>query len=176
MEVQPEILPFVKAMTSAERLRIVGLLTHESKRAVDVASVLGVHVSDVSRHLEQLTTSGVVSEADGVYELNEDLIVSLARVSYDVKDGDVRKVLKTFLETDGRLKQILPMENKLLIILSFIVGAFDFNVNYTEKEVNTVLRRFYVDTATLRRHLVDHGFMARDGYGREYWRVNTDEK
>ena len=49
------------------------------------------------------------------------------------------------------------MGNKLLIILNFIVDVFAFDTNYTEKEVNTILRRFHVDTAALRRYLVDNG-------------------
>jgi len=185
MENQPEVLSFVKAMASAERLRIVGLLSQGSKRTVDVASALGVHASDVTRHLEQLTASGVVSEADGLYELNEKAIESLARGQfegkrpvYDAKeeDEDVRKVLQTFLKTDGTLKQIPPMGNKLLIILNFIVDAFDFDAHYTEKEVNTILRRFHLDTAALRRHLVDYGLMARESDGTKYWRVKDDAK
>jgi hypothetical protein len=57
-----------------------------------------------------------------------------------------------------------------LIILNFIVDAFDFDVNYSEKEVNTVLRRFHTDTAALRRYLVDHRLMARESDGTRYWR------
>ena len=180
MEPQPEVISFVKAMASAERLRIVGLLSQGPKSAVDVASALGVHPSDVTRHLEQLTASGVVTEADGVYELDEKAVESLARGQfegkrpvYDAKgeDEDARKVLKNFLKADGSLKQIPPIGNKLLIMLNFIVGAFDFDVDYTEKEVNTILRRFHVDTAALRRYLVDEDLMARESNGTKYWRV-----
>ena len=64
------------------------------------------------------------------------------------------------------------MGNKLLIILNFIVDAFSFDANYTEKEVNTILRRFHVDTATLRRNLIDHGLMARESDGTKYWRTH----
>jgi len=181
MEPQPEILSFVKAMASAERLRIVGLLSQGSKSAVDVASALGVHPSDVTRHLDQLTASGVVSEADGIYDLNEKAIESLARGQFEGKrpvyeakeeDDTVRKVLKNYLKADGSLKQLPPIGNKLLIILNFIVDAFDFDSNYTEKEVNTILRRFHVDTAALRRYLVDEGLMARESDGTRYWKVH----
>ena len=80
-------------------------------------------------------------------------------------------MLKSFLNADGSLKQIPPQGNKLLIILNFIVDAFAFDTNYTEKEVNTILRRFHVDTAALRRYLVDNGLMARESDGTRYWRV-----
>ena len=80
-----EILSFVKAMASADRLRIVGLLSQGAKRAAEIAQALGMHPSDVNRHLEQLTGSGVVSEADGVYDLNEKAIESLARGQFEGK-------------------------------------------------------------------------------------------
>jgi hypothetical protein len=186
MNEQPEILSFVKAMADADRLRIVGLLSRGSKRAAEIASALGMHLSDVNRHLEQLTASGVVTEADGLYDLNEKAIESLARgqfagkrPAYEAKDEkpeDVRKVLKNYLNADGTLKQIPQKGSKLLIILNFIVDAFSFDTNYTEKEVNTILRRFHVDTAALRRYLVDYGLMARESDGTKYWRVKEEAK
>ena len=119
METQPEVLSFVKALASADRLRIVGLLSQGSKRAVEIASALGIHPSEVSRHLEQLTASGVVREADSVYHLDEKAIESLARGQFEgkrpryeakeEKQEDVRKVLKAYLNADGTIKQI-PQE------------------------------------------------------------------
>jgi hypothetical protein len=181
MNEQPEILSFVKAMASADRLRIVGLLSQGSKRAAQIAEALGIHPSDVNRHLEQLTGSSVVSEADGVYDLNEKAIESLARGQFegkrpvyeskDEKHEDVRKVLKAYLNADGTIRQLPQEGKKMLIILHFILDAFSFDTNYTEKEVNTILRRFHVDTATLRRNLIDYGFMARESDGTRYWRI-----
>jgi hypothetical protein len=184
MNGHPEILSFVKAMTNADRLRIVGLLSQGGKRAAEIAVALGMHPSDVNRHLDQLVASNVVSEANGLYDLNEKAIESLARGQFEGKrpayevsqeePEDVRKVLKSFLNADGSLKQIPPQGNKLLIILNFIVDVFAFDTNYTEKEVNTVLRRFHVDTAALRRYLVDNGLMARESDGTRYWRVKIN--
>lgn len=180
MEENQEIMNFVKAMASVERLRIIGLLSRGSMSTKQITEAFGVHPSDVARHLEKLTASGVVGESDGVYELDEKAIESLAhglfkdkRPTYKAKDDeqdDVREVLKNCLNADGTFKRIPPKGNKLLILLNFIVDAFDFDVNYTEKEVNTILRRFHLDTAALRRYLVDHGLMARDSYGTKYWR------
>jgi len=185
MEQQPEMLSFVKAMASADRLRIIGLLSRGSKRAQEIAEALGIHPSEVNRHLEQLTASSVVREAEGVYDVDEKAIESLARGQFEgkrptfeaktEKQEDVRKVLKNFLNADGSLKQIPPMGNKLLIILNFIVNAFAFDTNYTEKEVNTILRRFHVDTAALRRYLVDYKFMARESDGTRYWRISNGQ-
>ena len=179
MNEQPEILNFVKAMASAERLRIVGILARGRATQSEIAEQLHVPVRDIFNHLAFLAEVGVVNESDGVYDLDEKTIESFARGQFegkrpsyetDEQPEDVRRVLKNFLNPDGSLKQIPPQGNKLLIVLNFIVDAFPFDANYTEKEVNTVLRRFHVDTAALRRYLVDHGFMDRESDGTRYWR------
>ena len=177
-----EILSFVKAMASADRLRIVGLLSQGSKRAVEIAEALGMHPSDVNRHLEQLTDSSVVSETQGVYDLNEKAIESLARGQFEGKrpvyvpeedrEEDVRKVLRAYLNADGTIRQLPQEGKKMMIMLNFILDAFSLDANYTEKEVNTILRRFHVDTATLRRNLIDYGLMARESDGTRYWRIS----
>jgi hypothetical protein len=183
MNEQPEMLSFVKAMASAERLRIIGVLVRGRARQSEIADQLHLPTRDVFNHLSFLVHVGVVNENDGIYDLDEKSIESLARgqfegrrASYEAKDApeDARKVLKSFLNADGSLKQIPPMGNKLLIVLNFIVDAFAFDTNYTEKEVNSILRRFHVDTAALRRYLVDNGLMARESDGTRYWRVRKE--
>ncbi len=183
MEPQPEMLDFVKAMSSAERLRVIGVLVRGKATQAEIAEQLHLPVRDVFQHLSFLVQVGAVRETDGVYDVDEKAIESLARGQFEgkrptfeakaEKQDDVRKVLKNYLNADGSLKQIPPMGNKLLIILNFIVDAFAFDTNYTEKEVNTILRRFHIDTAALRRYLVDYKFMARESDGTRYWRVKN---
>ena len=180
MNEQPEILNFVKAMASAERLRIIGILARGRATQSEIAGQLGMPARDVFNHLSFLANVGVINETDGVYDLDEKAIESFARGQFegkrpafetsDEKPEDVRKVLKNFLNADGSLKQIPPQGNKLMIVLNFIVDAFAYDTNYTEKEVNTILRRFHVDTAALRRYLVDNGLMDRESNGTRYWR------
>jgi hypothetical protein len=186
MNEQPDILSFVKAMASAERLRIIGVLVRGRATQSEIAEQLHVSVRDIFDHLTFLSEVGVIHETDGVYDLDEKAIEALARgqfegkrPSYEVtedKPEDARKVLKNYLNPDGTLKQIPPAKNRLLIVLNFIVDAFAFDTNYTEKEVNTILRRFHLDTAALRRYLVDNGLMAREGDGSRYWRVKEESK
>ena len=180
MNDQPEILSFVKAMASAERLRLIGVLVRGRATQAQIAEQLGMPVREVFNHLSFLVHVGIVHETDGLYDLDEKAIESFARGQFEGKrpmyeakeePEDVRKVLKNFLNADGSLKQIPLQGNKLLIVLNFIVDAFEYDTNYTEKEVNTILRRFHVDTASLRRHLVDNGLMGRESDGTRYWRV-----
>lgn len=186
MDTKPEILSFVKAMASAERLRVIGALVRGRATQTEIADQLHLPIRDVFNHLAFLAHVGLISEANGVYELNEKAVEALARgqfegkrAAYVAKEGqeeDVRKVLQNYLNADGTLKQIPPMGNKLLIILNFIVDVFPYDTNFTEKEVNTILRRFHVDTAALRRYLVDYGLMARESDGTRYWRVKNEAK
>ena len=180
MELNPEMLDFVKAMMSADRLRVIGVLARGRATQAQIAKQLHLPVKDVFNLISFLVHANVITETDGVYDLNEKAIERLARKEFEGKrpafetkeeeQEDVRKVLKSFLNADGTLKQIPPMGNKLLVILNFIVDAFAYDTNYTEKEVNTILRRFHVDTAALRRYLIDYKFMEREGDGSRYWR------
>ena len=185
MNEQPDILSFVKAMASAERLRIIGVLVRGRATQSQIAEQLHVPVRDIFDNLAFLAHVGVVHETDGIYDLDEKAIEALARgqfegtrTSYEIKEEkpeDVRKILKNYLNADGTLKQIPPARNRLLIILNFIVDAFAFDTNYTEREVNTILRRFHTDTASLRRYLVDNNLLARESNGSRYWRVKVEE-
>ena len=185
MNPEPEMLTFVKAMASAERLRVIGALVRGRATQAEIAEQLHVPVRDVFQHLAFLAHVGVVREEDGVYDLDEKAIETLARGQFegkrpayeakDTKQEDVRKVLKAYLNADGTLKQIPQEGKKMIIILNFILDVFPFDTNFTEKEVNTILRRFHVDTATLRRNLIDYGFMARESDGTRYWRVKDGE-
>jgi len=182
MNTQPEILAFVKAMASAERLRVIGTLVRGRATQAEIAEQLHIPVRDVFQHLSHLAHVGVVREEDGVYDLDEKAIEALARGQFEgkrpiyeakeEKQEDVRKVLKAYLNADGTLKQLPQEGKKMTIILNFILDAFPFDTSFTEKEVNTILRRFHVDTATLRRNLIDYGLMARESDGTRYWRIH----
>jgi len=60
-------------------------------------------------------------------------------------------------------------EEKKLLALKTIVCQFEKDKKYTEKEINAVLKQIYGDYATIRRDLIDYGFMERTGDCREYW-------
>jgi hypothetical protein len=101
--------------------------------------------------------------------LHEDALPGLA-LGMDVDAYD-RKVLSAFSDASGRIKAFPVQEKKFLVILRHILGEFEPGIRYSEKHVNQILARYSADTATLRRSLVEHGFMAREGGGGMYWRV-----
>ena len=79
------------------------------------------------------------------------------------------KVLASYFQPDGRLKDIPRQLKKKLAIYRYIIMEFQPARSYTEREVNEMLMRFFDDYCSLRRDLVDLGFLNRD-HG-IYWRI-----
>lgn len=83
--------------------------------------------------------------------------------------ADRDKVLRAFLDDDGRLVAMPAKHRKRLVVLDHIARAFVPGERYPETEVNVMLRAFGDDFAMLRRYLVDEGFLSREGG--VYWRT-----
>jgi hypothetical protein len=181
METNPEILDFLKAMSDADRLRIIGLLTQQRASRADIATKLNLPLPKVVDHLAFLELVGVLSQKEDLYELNEEKLTTLARDNFANErptyipapelDDKSKKVLKAYLNVDGSLRQIPTQPAKFQVILNYLLQAFAPNTNYTEKEVNQILRRFHEDTAGLRRDLVDAKMLDRESNGSRYWRI-----
>jgi hypothetical protein len=180
MKDSQEILDFVKAMADVDRLRIIGILARERASQPEIVALLNMPVRDVVNHLAFLEHVGVIANKDNSYELNTGNLERLARDQLrEEKPGYVpapdldeksRKVLVSCLNPDGTIKQLPPQAGKLKIILEYLVQAFTPGLDYTEKEVNTIIRRFHVDVSGLRRDLVDASLLARERDGSRYWR------
>ncbi len=180
-----EMLDYVKAMSDPNRLRIIGLLSQKSATRAEVAEKLKLSPKDSLTHLGFLEFIGVVTQTDGVFTLNNDKLAVLAKeklaearpsfVPAEYLDERSKKVLKAHLNVDGSIKQVPLQPAKLRVILDYLIPFFEFDTNYTEKEVNTILRRFNEDTAGLRRDLVDAGLLDRESNGSRYWRVKVGE-
>ena len=175
-----EILDFVKAMADADRLRIIGVLAKRRANKSEIAGRLNMPLRDTVNHLSFLEQVGVISLKDNLYELNTEKVEGLARdhlreekpvyVPSPDLDKKSRKVLVSCLEPDGTIKRLPFQPGKLKVILDYLIQAFIPGASYTEKEVNTIIRRFHVDVSGLRRDLVDAGLLARERDGSRYWR------
>jgi hypothetical protein len=181
--VTERLLPFFKALSDSNRLKIVGLLANRPHAVEELAASLDLKPSTISHHLSRLAEAGLVSaRAEGhynVYQLELDSLRETARlllseetlpaIASDVDIGAYqRKVLRNFLLPDGRLKDIPSQRKKRLIILEHLVQRFQPGTIYPEARVNEVLSQFHEDTATLRRELVGNGLMLREEG--QYWR------
>lgn len=70
-----------------------------------------------------------------------------------------------------RLRALPPKEKKKLVVLRAIADRFEQGVRYSGRQVDEVLSSIHDDRATLRRYLIEYGFMDRTTDGREYWRI-----
>lgn len=89
----------------------------------------------------------------------------------NVYDSEREKVFHAFFE-EGRLKALPVKLKKRLMILGFFAGRFEEGRRYLEKEVNLLISQTFDDYCTIRRELVDWGFMSRDESG--YLRLRPD--
>jgi Trp operon repressor len=73
------------------------------------------------------------------------------------------KILATVFESLNplKLKFFSSKEKKKIVTLMKIMEQFEKGKSYTEKEVNAILKDIYEDYPTLRRYLIEYGFMER---------------
>lgn len=89
---------------------------------------------------------------------------------YAITEKEREKVIKTYFNReDGRLSTFPSKEKRKIIVLSHIVKNFQINKGYSEKEVNTILKNIYDDYVTIRRYLIEYGFMERNRDCSIYW-------
>ena len=89
---------------------------------------------------------------------------------YEITAAEQEKFLRDafFSLQPLRLKVFPRKEKKKVAILSRIAEEFSQGRVYSEPEINAVLGRIYPDYATLRRYLIEYGFMQRTADCREY--------
>lgn len=74
---------------------------------------------------------------------------------------------------NGKLSTLPVKRKKRLYVLRVFARLFEPGATFPEKEVNARIEALYPDYCTIRRELVDFGFMARDAGG--YWRLEGDD-
>lgn len=92
---------------------------------------------------------------------------------YLITKAEEEKVLSTMFSSLSplKLKTFPAKEKKKIVILKKISEQFERNKRYSEKELNSIIKEIYEDFATVRRYLIEYGFMERTNDCREYWLV-----
>ncbi|RAP75138.1 DUF2087 domain-containing protein [Paenibacillus montanisoli] len=91
---------------------------------------------------------------------------------YALTQDEYTALLNKFLPhgLSGPLTGLPRKEKRKAALLRHIAGSFKKGRKYKEPEVNDVLKRFMADEyVTLRRYLVDYGFLSRESDGSSYW-------
>jgi len=178
----PALLDFLRGLSDARRLQIAGRLAGGHCSVDELAAMLDEKPAAIQRQLDQLVHLRLAAGPEGeaqTYRLRLDRIHALAgqvlarpRAEPPVESADEyeRKVLREFLRPDGAIREFPAQEKKFQVVVRYALRAFEAGQRYTEKEVNERLKRLNRDSATLRRAMVEYGWMQREGGGGAYWR------
>lgn len=158
-----------KALADPARLRILGRLAERPHAGHELAHQLALTPPTISHHMRKLVDAGLVEAAaeaqSRIYSLRTDALRELAQTppsaaqSAPATEDDA--VIRAFF--DGpRLRRLPAARKKRVIVLRRILERFESNREYPEREVDDLLRLAHDDVASLRRELVDYGFMVRD--------------
>jgi hypothetical protein len=169
----------VRALADPERVAIAGALARAEHTADELAAELDLDPRRVMAQLGKLTAAGVTAVAEDrrTYHLDVTTLRAAAEIVGPPRDAglalgaatdDEEQILKTFFR-NGRLTEIPMKRSKRRIVLERVALEFEPGRRYDEKEVNVIVGAFFTDHASLRRYLVDEGFLDRD-HG-EYWRT-----
>jgi hypothetical protein len=176
------VLPLFKLLADETRLRIIGLVADSEQNVGTLARHLQLTEATVSHHLSKLHAADLITmRAEGTshyYRLNPEALrainksllspakLSRAPAVADREPSEAR-ILKSFI-VDGRLVKIPESHAKREVVLRWVLDQLE-DRRYREREVSEILKRFHDDYATLRRELVNHRLMKREGG--IYWKA-----
>jgi hypothetical protein len=165
-------LKLLAALANVERIRIVALIADRAMTAAEIVAETDLGQEDVTAHLTVLGQAGLIATSKDRHErrltLRTDRLDQIAAACKErlatgqpPDDGaGIPPGIRQFFR-DGRLTNIPSKQSRYIEILSVLVEDFEPETAYPEAEVNQTLLRRNEDFATLRRDLVDFGFMTR---------------
>ena len=156
------------AVGEPTRLRILGLLAEREATGIELSERLGLTPPTISHHMAKLVEAGLVRVTPEAqrrrFRLDIDALRSPAvsgRAESPPPLDERAKIIRDFFDGD-RLRQIPASRKKRVVVLRHLLERFVPDREYPEREVNDLLRPAHDDVATLRRELVDYGFLVRD--------------
>lgn len=178
-----KVVAYHKALADATRIKLLILLAEGEQNGQVLAEKLGVTPATITHHATKLREASLINERrekNTIYfSLNHYFIKSNASAAeqliYRNKGEEVRveqveeerirlkeTVVRNFFTADGRLKHMPAQLKKKLIVLEHMVSKLDLGQKYSEKEINTFIKDFHDDFATIRREFIMHQFMFRE--------------
>lgn len=172
-----DAVDYLKLLLDAERLAVVGLVALAPTTADDLAERTDLRRREVLETLAPLVRGGIVVHEGECYRLDPVALRELAEdlpapappaeaVLFGMTDEEAEVLARFF--RGHRLTEIPAHRSKRLVVLERLALEFEPGVRYDEREVNEMLGAFHPDHASLRRYLVDEGFL--DRHEGEYWR------
>lgn len=195
---QERLLTMLKALADESLLTLFQMLHEREHMVGELAGRVGLTEPTVSHHLALLRKTGLVTlRMEGnrrFYHASEGGLAQLKRMVGDIEHlppapvasddrwidaldwGEAdRQVLRDYTHS-GQLTYLPVRQQKLIVILCWLATLFQPDRLYREPEVNTILKSVYEsDYVSLRRDLVDFGYLRRERGGGKYWLTPADE-
>lgn len=191
-----ELLNLIKSLADESRIAIIRLLAQQEVAVGDLAKQVDLGEPTVSHHLSKLREVGLVTVRtvgnQRFYRLNESglqhfkmliadlekspdqapLVLSDNQWIEDLPWDDADKAILQEYTLNRKLTHLPSKQKKLMIILCWLVSLFEKDRLYSEPEVNNILKEVYEeDFVSLRRDLIDFGFLRRERGGSKYWKA-----
>ena len=180
------LLQFFQVFSNESRLRLIGHLANGERSVGELARLLDLKEPTVSHHLAELKWLGLVDvRAEGnmrIYQLNTRALESISKDIFARPNlaalvpkselSEEERLLRAWVK-DGRIVNIPAQEKKKQIVIRWLAGQIDPARRWTEREFSEWLAQYNEDFATLRRYLVDSGYMARENG--IYWRTPEND-
>lgn len=150
-----------------------------------IASKLGISASTVRHHkfsfrekakqaklylsLYELALETPPNDKDSLIPIHEGAKMVDERYVTTKEERD--KILATVFSSLSplKLKVFSAKEKKKIVTLQRILEQFEKNKIYSEEQVNQILKDIYDDYPTLRRYMIEYGFMERSRDCHDYW-------
>lgn len=164
----------LKTLADETRLKIVNILAAGDSYTELIASKLSITEATVCYHLKKMEKSGIVTSSRSqfyiMYSLNEELLSATVRdivilpKTDEVIDTDEkyrREVIANFFRY-GKLISLPVQRKKRDIVLEEIAKSFEAGKDYTEPEVNEVIKQYHEDYCLVRREMISSKIMTRE--------------
>jgi hypothetical protein len=176
------LLGLDKSLTGlGEQQRMLLKLSRQGLGDKEIASRLGIAGSTVRNHrfalrerAKQARLFLAVMQLIESDESGGERLIPVRRSAtmvderYAVTEAERDSILsKYFLE--GRLSEFPTRQKRKLVVLGRIAESFAPGRRYTEKECNEAIKAFFDDYVTIRRYLIEYGFLDRKPDGSAYW-------
>jgi hypothetical protein len=173
----------LRLLLDPDRLMVAGSLVARPLTTAEVAAVVGREPRVVLAAIGDLRAAGLVVADGERYQVDAAALRAAARDAAEVElpmdpaigygmTEDEQAILRRFF-TGRTLIEVPANRAKRQVLLQRLALEFDIGRRYTEREVNEILFAFHPAWSTLRRHLVDEGFLDREHVeGSDlYWRA-----
>jgi len=178
------LISLASALLDLEKLKVAAVLANGPANRMEMAAATGLSHRDLLRLLDGLQSFGLVKLSEPAprdpdaytrYELDLQAFSAARRALGKYKGvrkrpSDSREMtIETFMP-GGQLSSMPLKQGQIVVILEEIARSFELDRQYTEREVNMILEETTEDYVTVRRCLVDYGYLARTRDGSVYWK------